>query len=122
MLRNISTIYLQVDDVPAKPATTEDHTGIQAPRGRWAERAEGQGLTVKQQDGKSVEFDFATGRESSVLECLKNDNVYKITNSHAESGFVILACTLARDFSLAMPLGTLTSESILLACYRTIVI
>lgn len=50
------------DGTENKSSTEESGSGP-APRGRWAQRADGQGPTIKTQDGKSVEVD---GGELSV--------------------------------------------------------
>ncbi|XP_053396719.1 mitogen-activated protein kinase-binding protein 1-like isoform X2 [Mercenaria mercenaria] len=50
------------DGLENVPNADDDTGSGTAPRGRWAQRAEGQGPTIKTQDGKSVEVDPSADR------------------------------------------------------------
>lgn len=55
-------MFLQFDaDGAGKKPDADDAGSGPVPRGRWAQRAEGQGPTIKTQDGKSVEVDSSAG-------------------------------------------------------------
>ena len=54
--------YQQVEEGDGNAHASEDLSSGQAPRGRWAQRVDNQGVAVKSQDGKTVDLDIATGK------------------------------------------------------------
>ena len=57
----IFSTFAQVEEGASSCHSSEDQASGQAPRGRWAQRVDNQGIAVKSQDGKTIEVDLAAG-------------------------------------------------------------
>ena len=61
-IHSVLLLHFQVEEGTGNSLSPEDQGSAQAPRGRWAQRVDNQGVAVKSQDGKTIEVDLATGR------------------------------------------------------------
>ena len=62
-VRTAYILHKQVEEGANNSVSPDGQEASQAPRGRWAQRVDNQGIAVKSQDGKTIEVDLATGKK-----------------------------------------------------------